>query len=97
MIQKLTLLALAITMSGCASNPPEWLTGSDRCASIGCGKDLEFYPMAPGEAVRQAQANGFRWGQTSSAFPPSDPRHHELKAKEEAAGETPWHWNQTSK
>jgi hypothetical protein len=95
-MKSLPLIAVTVSLvlTGCASTPPQWLTGSDRCSSIGCGKDLEFYPMAPGEAVRQAKAHGFEWGKTSSAYPPSDPKHWELKRQEEAAGQTPWHWNQ---
>jgi len=94
MLKSLTIISLAITVSGCASNPPDWVTGSNYCKTIGCGKDLSFYPMAPGEAVRQAEAHGFQYGKTSSAYAPTDPRHHELRKAEEAAGETPWHWNQ---
>jgi|TARA_B110000977_G_scaffold182208_1_gene243636 hypothetical protein len=90
-----TLIAIltTLTVSGCASQPPQWLTGSDNCAQIGCGKDLSFYPMAPGEADRQAKAVGWDWGKTSSAYPPSDPKHWELLKAEQAAGNTPSEWN----
>ena len=90
-----TLIAIltTITVSGCASQPPQWLIGSDNCPQIGCGKDLAFYPMAAGESVRQAKAAGFEYGKTSSAYPPSDPKHWELLKKEQAEGNTPYHWN----
>lgn len=94
MVKTVSLILISIAISGCASKPPQWLTGSRECASIGCGKDLEFYPTAPGEAQREAAIHGFEWGKTSSAYPPSDPKHWELKRQEEAAGQTPWHWNQ---
>jgi hypothetical protein len=45
-------------------------------------------------AKRQAKEwYGWEYGKTSSAYAPSDPRHWELLAKEKAAGQTPWHWN----
>lgn len=89
----LTIIFVSL-LAGCSSTPPKWLTGSDHCAQIGCGKDLSFYPMTHGEAERQARAAGWDWGKTSSAYPPSDPKYWELKKQEEAAGQTPWHWNQ---
>lgn len=94
MVNKATLLIItSLAMSGCASHAPDWIIGSDNCPQIGCGKDLSFYPMMPGEAVRQAEANGFEWGKTSSAYPPSDPKHWELLKQEQAAGNTPAEWN----
>lgn len=95
MVKSLLIIVTAFTVSGCAStSPPEWITGSNNCSQIGCGKDLSFYPMAPGEMERQSKANGFEWGKTSSAYPPSDPKHWELLRKEQAEGNTPYHWNQ---
>lgn len=94
-MRKILIIALASTaLAGCASKPPQWLTGSDSCRSIGCGKDLEFYPMAPGEARRQAKAVDWDWGTTSSAQKPGTPEFERLQRLEAEAGNTPWHWNQ---
>jgi hypothetical protein len=94
-MRKILIVALASTaLVGCASKPPQWLLGSDSCPSIGCGKDLEFYPMAPGEANRQAKAAGWDWGTTSSAQKPGTPEFERLRRLETEAGNTPWHWNQ---
>lgn len=90
MFKTILLVSAVILVSGCNSIN---LHSDAHCTQIGCGKDLAFYPMAPGEAERQAKAHGWDWGKTSSAYPPTDPKHWELKAKEEAAGQTPWHWN----
>jgi len=93
-MKKLATLGIVLTLAGCSSNPPDWIMGSDsNCSQIGCGKDLEFYPMAPGAASANARAHGFEWGQTSSAFPPGSPEHQRLLREEQAAGNTPWHWN----
>lgn len=78
-----SLILISLIISGCASRQPQWL-GSGECRQIGCGKDLEFYPMAPGEARRQAKSVGWDWGKTSSAYPPSNPKHHQLRRQEEA-------------
>ena len=95
MKKQLIILTAAIALSGCASKPPEWIVGSDYgCNQIGCGKDLEFYPMGPFEAQRNAQARGIEWGKTSSAYPPGSPEHERLLREERARGQTPWHWNQ---
>jgi len=95
-IVSLLLLGITVITTGCSSTShvPQWITG-DQCPSIGCGKNLEFYPNEVGGAARQAKDfYDFEWGKTSSAYPPSDPKHWELKEKEIAAGQTPWHWNQ---
>jgi hypothetical protein len=94
MYKTLSLIIVSLALTGCASKPPQWLIGSDRCKSMGCGKDLEFYPMAPGEANRQAKAVGWDWGTTSSAQKPGTPEFERLRKLEEDQGQTPWHWNQ---
>lgn len=85
-----------VVLGGCASNSPSWVTGSDskNCRQIGCGQGLIFYPNERFGAVNQAKRwYGFEWGETSSAYPKSDPRHWELLQKEIEAGNTPSHWN----
>ena len=73
---------------------PKWATGDSQCRQIGCGQGLNFYPNEKFGAKRQAKDwYGWEMGKTSTAYPPSDPKHWELKAKEQAAGQTPWHWN----
>lgn len=94
MVKITGLIVATALLAGCASKPPAWITGSDPCPSIGCGKDLEFYPMAPGEARRQAEAVGWDWGKTSSAQKPGTPEFERLRRLETEAGQTPWHWNQ---
>ena len=89
------LLAIGLigfALTGCSSMPSEVFTGgntdrpSDKCGYIGCATGgLVHYPHEEFSASRQPR----RWycgyaeyGQGSSAFHPSDPKHHELKAKE---------------
>lgn len=92
MIRPLILVSV-LTLTGCASSPPEW-SRSDSCQAIGCGKDLTFYPNERGGATRQARDwYGWTWGQTSSACHQKDPKCQELRAKEIEQGQTPWHWN----
>lgn len=91
-MRALLILTTVITLSACASKPPVWL-GNERCKAMGCGKDLEFYPMAPGESSRNAKASGWDWGQTSSSKKPGTEEYKRLRKQEEAAGQTPWHWN----
>ena len=63
-------------------------------AAYGGFNSISFYPNEKFGAKRQAKDfYGWEMGKTSSAYPPSDPKHWELKAKEAAAGQTPWHWN----
>ena len=80
------LLGVSIVfLGGCASNAPEWATGSSSkdCRQIGCGQGLVFYPNERFGAVNQAKRwYGFEWGETSSAYPKSNPRHWELLQKE---------------
>lgn len=97
MVKIASLILATALVSGCASKPPSWITGSDPCPSIGCGKDLEFYPMAPGEARRQAKAVGWDWGKTSSAQKPGTPEYQRLRKLEDEAGQNPWFWNQPNK
>ena len=94
-MKKLFLVAAsAVVLAGCSSQAPNWLL-KDSCTQIGCGEDLQFYPNEQFGAQRQARDwYGFEWGETSSAYPPGHPKHQELKQKEIAAGQTPWHWNQ---
>lgn len=94
MMKKIAILSCTLALAGCASTPPEWITGSNNCKQMGCGKDLEFYPMAPGEADRNARAHGFEWGKTSSAHAPGTAEYERLRREEAAQGNTPWHWNQ---
>ena len=90
----LVLCSAVVILSGCSTSS-EWVRGSDSCTQIGCGEGLQFYPNEEFGAQRQARDwYGFEWGETSSAYPPSNPKHWELKQKEIAAGQTPWHWNQ---
>jgi hypothetical protein len=92
MIKPLIVTAVLL-LSGCASAPPEWLK-TDSCRSIGCGKDLTFYPNERGGASRQARDwHGFEWGKTSSACHQKDPKCQALREKEIEQGQTPWHWN----
>ena len=72
-MNKLAIIGALMLLSGCASAPPEWLK-TDSCRSIGCGKDLTFYPNERGGASRQARDwHGFEWGKTSSACRQNDP------------------------
>ena len=83
-----------VLLSGC-SGTSDWVRGSDSCTQIGCGEGVVSYPNEQFGAQRQARDwYGFEWGETSSAYSPSDPKHWELKRKEIAAGQTPSHWNQ---
>ena len=95
MIRNLVIVsAVALGLSACSSAPPQYLM-KDSCTQIGCGEGLTFYPNEQFGAQRQARDfYGFEWGETSSAYPPSHPKHWELKQKEIAAGQTPYHWNQ---
>jgi len=94
-MRSILLLASALYLSACSSTPPQWLSGERSCRQIGCGEGLVFYPNEEFAAQKQARRwYGFEWGQTSSAYPPSNPKHWELKEKEIQAGQTPWHWNQ---
>ena len=89
------LLAL-LALSACSSSysVPEWASGSQQCRQIGCGQGLKFYANERNGAVRQNKDwYGWEYGKTSSAYAPSDPKHWELKAKEQKAGNTAWHWN----
>ena len=89
-------LTALIALSACGSSyrVPDWAAGDPKCRQIGCGQGLVFYPNEKFGAKRQAKDwYGWQMGKTSTAYPPSDPKHWELKAKEEAAGQTPWHWN----
>ena len=102
MFQK-TLLAVTATvvLSGCqistnALNPKYGSynhilnkPNDVHCKSVGCGKDLSFYPMARGEADRRAKACGWDWGETSSAYHPSTDEYKKLRAEEEARGQVP--------
>ena len=94
---KLCIALIALTtLSACGSSyrVPDWAAGDPKCRQIGCGQGLVFYPNEKFGAKRQAKDfYGWEMGKTSSAYPPSDPKHWELKAKEAAAGQTPWHWN----
>lgn len=90
---KTLLVTAVLLLSGCASAPPEWIR-SDSCRSIGCGKDLTFYPNERGGASRQARDwYGWDWAQTSSACHQRDPKCQELRSKEIEQAQTPWHWN----
>ena len=90
------LIASATLLGACSTSytVPDWAAGSKKCRQIGCGQGLVFYPNEKLGAKRQAKEwYGWEWAKTSSAYPPSDPRHRELKSKEIQAGQTPWHWN----
>ena len=92
-MNKIVIISALVLLSGCASAPPEWLTSS-KCQSMGCGKDLTFYPNERGGASRQAREwYGWDWGKTSSACHPKDPKCQALREKEIEQGQTPWHWN----
>ena len=92
-MNKIVIISALVLLSGCASAPPEWLTSS-KCQSMGCGKDLTFYPNERGGASRQAREwHGWDWGKTSSACHPKDPKCQALREKEIEQGQTPWHWN----
>ena len=91
----MALIALT-ALSACSASVsvPEWASGSNQCRQIGCGQGLIFYPNEKLGAKRQAKEwYGWEYGKTSTAYPPSDPKHWELKAKEIEAEQTPWHWN----
>ena len=78
-------VSIVFLLGGCASNTPDWVPGSPskNCRQIGCGQGLVFYPNERFGAVNQAKRwYGFEWGETSSAYPKSDPRHWELLQKE---------------
>tara|TARA_B100001559_G_C16188433_1_gene478763 strand:+ start:122 stop:481 length:360 start_codon:yes stop_codon:yes gene_type:complete len=90
----LIVLTALNACSGTSYKVPKWATGDSQCRQIGCGQGLNFYPNEKFGAKRQAKDwYGWQMGKTSTAYPPSDPKHWELKAKEQAAGQTPWHWN----
>ena len=97
---KLKLLCIALVasigLSACSGSQmiPKYLSGEPQCRQIGCGKGLTFYPNEVMGAKRQAKEwYGWEYGKTSSAYSTSDPKHWELKAKEIAAGQTPYRWN----
>jgi len=90
-MKPLILLASIALLSACSSSGENWRS----CKQIGCGQDLIFYPNEQFGAQRQSRDfYGWDYGQTSSAYPPSHPKHQELRQKEIQAGQTPWHWNQ---
>jgi len=94
-MRSILLLLSALYLSACSSTSSPWISGERSCRQIGCGEGLVFYPNEKFAAQKQARRwYGFEWGETSSAYPPSNPKHWELKEKEIAAGQTPWHWNQ---
>lgn len=88
-MRKLLLLLTASSMLGACSYT------SKECGYIGCETgQLQFYPNEELGAQRQARDfYNFEWGETSSAYPPSDPKHWELKRQEIEAGNTAYHWN----
>ena len=97
-LRTLCIIALfALSLSACSNTSykvPKWASGDAQCRQIGCGQGLNFYPNEKFGAKRQAKDwYGWEMGKTSSAYSPSNPKHWELKAKEAAAGQTPWHWN----
>ena len=90
----LIVLGASFVLSACSSTIPQWASGTPKCRQIGCGQGLIFYPNEKNGSDRQSKEwYGWEYGKTSSAYVPSDPKHWELKAKEIAAGNTPWHWN----
>lgn len=78
------LLVSALVLQGCSTYPSDIYNGSADCGYIGCSTGgLQVYPHEPGSATVQPRKwYGWEWGETSSAYHPSDPKHHELKAKE---------------
>lgn len=89
------ILSAALT-TGCASSPPEWLSGKQDCGYIGCETgDIAFYPNEDFGAQRQARRwYGFEWGESSSAYHPSTPEYKRLRAREiellRQMGRDPW-------
>ena len=89
----LLLLGTALMLSACSASS-EWVLGEPQCRQIGCGDGLVFYPNEEGAAqdgIRRMY--NFEWGETSSAYAPSDPKHQELYQQELQQGNTVYHWN----
>jgi hypothetical protein len=78
------IILSAIVLQACSSVPSEVLTGSYDCGHIGCADGgLRVYPNEEFAAsVQPRKWYGWEWGETSSAYSKSDPKYHELKAKE---------------
>jgi len=86
-------LLLFAGLTGCASQPPEWLIGS-KCFTINCDRNLEFYPNDSRLTTEQVKAmHNWEYGKTSSMYHPSDPEYQKLKEQEIQQGNTPWHYN----
>ena len=84
-VQTLALvLGSVAVLQGCSSMPAEVFTGSTECPYIGCSTGgLQVYPNEEFSASRQPRRwYDWEWGETSSAYHPTDPRHQKLKAEE---------------
>lgn len=91
MFLRLTATISLVALTGCASQPPEWLTGS-KCFTINCDRNLEFYPNSQYTTDQVKNFHNWEYGKTSSAYHPSDPKYQELKEQEIQQGNTPWHY-----
>jgi hypothetical protein len=101
MVKNIAIAVSLIALTGCqistnALNPKygsyNHLLRKDAdsyCDSFGCGKDLEFYQFAEGEAQRRADKCEWEWGQTSSAHAPGTDEYKRLRAEEEKQGTVP--------
>lgn len=96
MNKALILLATTSLLGGCASAPPDWLTGKRECNYIGCETgELQWYPNEDFASQRQARRwYGFDWADHSSRYHPSTPEYKERRAKEiermQQMGLDPW-------
>lgn len=78
------LLGSTLFLQGCSSMPSEVFTGSTDETYIGQSTGgLTVYPHEEFSAsVQPRRWYDWEWGESSSAYHPSDPRHQELKRKE---------------
>lgn len=83
-ILTLAVLGSIMLLQGCSSMPDYVYNGSTDCGYIGCSTGgLQVYPHEPSAAsVQPRRWYGWEWGETSSAYHPSDPKHWELKKQE---------------
>jgi len=73
----------SVLLAGCASSPPEWLSGEPQCAQIGCGQGLTFYPNEPFAAQRHARRwYCFDWASHSSRYHPNTAEYAAAKQRE---------------
>lgn len=89
-------LISSAVLTGCASAPPDWLSGKRECNYMGCDTgDVRWYPNEDLASQRQARRwYGFEWNQSSSAYHPSTPEYRQLREQEiirmQQLGLDPW-------